>query len=371
MNFELDDEQTMLRDTTRELLSRSYDAEKRNATSATDEGWNASVWKQFAELGLLGLPFAEADGGMGAGPVETMVVMTELGRALAPEPYLGGVLIPGGLIAAIGSADQRARLLPALSDGTTLSAFAHTEPGTRWPVATVTTTASQEGSGWTITGVKNPVLQGDSAHVVIVSATLPGGGTGLFLVDAEGSGVTRSTYATHDGRRGAQFTFTDAAAEQLGEGGDVTAAIVEAEVRAQAALCAEAIGIMTEALRLTTDYLKQRKQFGVPLAKFQTLTHRAADMYVALELASSMSLYATMSIADGVIDPTIASRAKLTVGRAAHQIGQEAIQMHGGIGMTAEYPVGHYVSRLVAIEHTLGGSDDHLRVLAGGVSKCR
>ncbi len=155
MNFELDDEQTMLRDTTRELLNRSYDAEKRNATSATDEGWNAAVWKQFAELGLLGLPFAEADGGMGAGPVETMVVMTELGRALAPEPYLGGVLIPGGLIAAVGSADQRARLLPALSDGTTLSAFAHTEPGTRWPVATVTTNASQEGSGWTITGVKN------------------------------------------------------------------------------------------------------------------------------------------------------------------------------------------------------------------------
>jgi len=146
MNFELDDEQTMLRDTTRELLNRSYDAEKRNDTSATDEGWNAAVWKQFAELGLLGLPFAEADGGMGAGPVETMVVMTELGRALAPEPYLGGVLIPGGLIAAVGSADQRARLLPALSDGTTLSAFAHTEPGTRWPVATVTTTASQSSS---------------------------------------------------------------------------------------------------------------------------------------------------------------------------------------------------------------------------------
>ena len=249
-----------------------------------------------------------------------------------------------------------------------MSAFAHTEPGTRWPVATVTTTASQEGSGWTITGVKNPVLQGDSAHVVIVSAALPGGGTGLFLVDAESAGVSRSTYATHDGRRGAQFTFTDAAAEPLGEGGDVTAAIVEAEVRAQAALCAESIGIMTEALRLTTEYLKQRKQFGVPLAKFQTLTHRAADMYVALELASSMSLYATMAIADGVIDPTIASRAKLSVGRAAHQIGQEAIQMHGGIGMTAEYPVGHYVSRLVAIEHTLGASDDHLRVLAAGVS---
>ncbi|NMM83054.1 acyl-CoA dehydrogenase [Rhodococcus sp. SRB_17] len=368
MDFELNDEQTMLRDTTREVLSRSYDAEKRNAVSATEAGWSADVWKQLAELGLLGLPFAEADGGMGAGPVETMVVMTELGRALAPEPYLGGVLTPGGVIAAVGSADQRSRYLPLLSEGTALSAFAHAEPGTRWPATTVSTTATASTAGWTINGVKNPVLQGDSADVVIVSAALPDGGTGLFLVDAEGAGVSRTTYTTHDGRRGAQFAFTDAAAEPLGEGSDATAAIVEAEVRAQAALCAEAVGVMTEALRLTTEYLKQRKQFGVPLSKFQALTHRAADMYVTLELASSMSLYATMSIADGVIDPVVASRAKLAVGRAAHQIGQEAIQMHGGIGMTAEYPVGHYVSRLVAIEHTLGASDDHLRVLAGNVS---
>ncbi|MDI9918762.1 acyl-CoA dehydrogenase family protein [Rhodococcus sp. IEGM 1379] len=368
MDFELNDEQTMLRDTTREVLSRSYDAEKRNAVSATEAGWNPDVWKQLAELGLLGLPFAEADGGMGAGPVETMVVMTELGRALAPEPYLDGVLTPGGVIAVVGSADQRSRYLPLLSEGTAVSAFAHTEPGTRWPVTAVSTTATASAAGWTINGVKNPVLQGGSADVVIVSAALPDGGTGLFLVDAEGAGVSRTAYTTHDGRRGAQFAFTDAAAEPLGEGGDATAAIVGAEVRAQAALCAEAIGIMTEALRLTTEYLKQRKQFGVPLAKFQALTHRAADMYVTLELASSMSLYATMSIADGVIDPAVASRAKLAVGRAAHQIGQEAIQMHGGIGMTAEYPVGHYVSRLVAIEHTLGASDDHLRVLAGNVS---
>ncbi|MCJ0902831.1 acyl-CoA dehydrogenase family protein [Rhodococcus sp. ARC_M6] len=368
MDFELNDEQTMLRDTTREVLSRSYDAEKRNAVSATEAGWSADVWKQLAELGLLGLPFAEADGGMGAGPVETMVVMTELGRALAPEPYLGGVLTPGGVIAAVGSAEQRSRYLPLLSEGTALAAFAHAEPGTRWPVAAVSTTATASAAGWTINGVKNPVLQGDSADVVIVTATLPDGGTGLFLVDAEGAGVSRTTFTTHDGRRGAQFAFTDAAAEPLGEGGDASSAIVEAEVRAQAALCAEAIGVMTEALRLTTEYLKQRKQFGVSLSKFQALTHRAADMYVTLELASSMSLYATMSIADGVIDPVVASRAKLAVGRAAHQIGQESIQMHGGIGMTAEYPVGHYVSRLVAIEHTLGASDDHLRVLAGNVS---
>lgn len=368
MDFELDAEQAMLRDTTRELLGRSYDAEKRNEVSASERGWKREVWKQCADLGLLGLPFSEADGGMGAGPVETMVVMTELGRALAPEPYLGGVLIPGALIAERGSAEQRSRCLPELSAGTMLAAFANSEPGSRWPTTTVTTAASERDGAWTVTGVKNPVLQGDSADVLVVSAALPGGGTGLFIVDPGAAGVTRTTYVTHDGRRGAQYAFADAPAEQLGEGGDAGAAIEASDIRAQAALCAEAVGAMEEALRLTTDYLKQRKQFGVPLAKFQALTHRAADMYVTLELARSMSLYATMSIADGVLDPVIASRVKLSVGRAARAIGEEAVQMHGGIGMTAEYPVGHYVSRLVAIEHTLGGSDDHLRVLAADVA---
>ncbi|MET4611628.1 alkylation response protein AidB-like acyl-CoA dehydrogenase [Rhodococcus sp. PvR044] len=367
MDFELNDEQVMLRDTTRELLARSYDAEKRNAVTATDLGWSRDVWKSFAEIGLLGLPFAEEDGGMGAGPVETMAVMNEIGRALAPEPYLA-VLLAGGLIADAGSADQRARYLPRVAEGTVLLAFAHAEPGSRWPASEVSTTATARGDGWVLTGRKNPVLHGDCADSLVVSATLPGGGVGLFVVDAAAEGVTRRGYATHDGLRGAQIEFADAPAEQLGDGGDVTAAITASEVRAQAALCAEAVGAMAETLRLTTEYLKQRKQFGVPLAKFQTLTQRAADMYVSLELASSMSLYATMSLADGVKDPTIASRAKLQIGRASRHIGQEAIQMHGGIGMTAEYPVGHYVSRLVAIEHTLGSADDHLRVLAGTVA---
>ncbi|MFD4183919.1 acyl-CoA dehydrogenase family protein, partial [Rhodococcus sp. NPDC058514] len=367
MDFELNDEQVMLRDTARELLSRSYDAEKRNAVTATDLGWSRDVWKSFAEIGLLGLPFAEEDGGMGAGPVETMAVMTEIGRALAPEPYLA-VLLAGGLIADAGSADQRARYLPRVAEGSVLLAFAHDEPGSRWPATQVDTTATARGDGWVITGRKNPVLHGDCADTLVVSAALPGGGVGLFLVDASAAGVTRTGYATHDGLRGAQIDLADAPAEQLGAGGDASAAITAADVRAQAALCAEAVGVMTEALRLTTEYLKQRKQFGVPLAKFQTLTQRAADMYVSLELASSMSLYATMSLADGVVDPTIASRAKLQIGRSSRHIGQEAIQMHGGIGLTAEYPVGHYVSRLVAIEHTLGSADDHLRVLAGTVA---
>lgn len=368
MDFELNDEQVMLRDTTRELLSRSYDAEKRNAVTAEGKGWSDDVWGKLAEIGLLGLPFSEEDGGMGAGPVETMAVMTEIGRALAPEPFLDGVLTPGGLVAEVGSADQRAKILPALAEGGALLAFAHSEPGSRWPHEVVATTATASGDGWTLTGTKNPVLHGDCADTLVVSAVLPDGGTGLFLVAADAAGVTRKSYATHDELRAAQIEFADAAAEPLGAGGDASAEITAAQVRTQAALCAEAVGAMQETLRLTTEYLKQRKQFGVPLAKFQTLTQRAADMYVELELASSMSLYATMNLADGIVDPIIASRAKLQVSRAARHIGLEAIQMHGGIGMTAEYPVGHYVSRLTAIGHTLGSADDHLRVLAGAVA---
>ncbi|QYB05906.1 acyl-CoA dehydrogenase family protein [Rhodococcus sp. USK10] len=369
MDFELTDEQKLLRDTTRELLGRSYDAEKRNAVTDTEQGWSPQVWKQLAEVGLLGLSFDEEDGGMGAGPVEVASVMTEIGRRLAPEPVLDAVLVPGGLIAAAGSTEQRRRILQDVSEGTLLLAFADREPGVRWPSARVSTTATKDGDAWTLTGTKNPVPHGGSANTLVVSAALPDGGVGLFLVDGDATGLTRTPYATHDGLRAAQVELSGTPAEPLGEGGDASAAIEGAHIRAQAALCAEAVGAMEEALRLTTEYLKTRKQFGVPIAKFQTLTHRAADMYVLLELARSMSLYATMSLADGTVDPVVASRAKLQIGRSARTIGQEAIQMHGGIGMTAEYPVGHYVSRLTAIEHTLGGSDDHLRVLAAATTQ--
>jgi alkylation response protein AidB-like acyl-CoA dehydrogenase len=200
---------------------------------------------------------------------------------------------------------------------------------------------------------------------LVVSAALPGGGTGLFLVDtaAGGTAVTRHKYATFDGQRGAQIDLDKAPAEPLGEAVDASSAIRDAIVGIQSALCSEALGAMEEALRLTTDYLKTRKQFGVTLNKFQALTQRAADMYVSLELARSMSLYAAMSIADGNFDPVIASRAKLQIGRSGRHIAQEAIQLHGGIGMTAEYPVGHYAARLTAIEHTLGSSQDHLQAL--------
>ncbi|MCV7093496.1 acyl-CoA dehydrogenase family protein [Mycobacterium interjectum] len=356
MDFQLSDEQALLRDTTRDLLSRSYDPESRNKVIGSDLGWSREVWSQLADTGILGLGFEPEE----AGQIEIMVVLTEVGRRLAPEPILHGALAPGALIAELGS-DAQKRQLDEVAAGQRLLAFAHLEPGHRKPTAAVTTQAVRQGDSWTLTGRKNPVLAGDCADALVVSAALPDGGTGLFLVDA--GAATRHPYPTFDGQRGAQIDLDGAAAEPLGEAVDSSRAIRDAIVRIQSALCSEAVGAMEEALRLTTDYLKTRKQFGVTLNKFQALTQRAADMYVSLELARSMSLYAAMSIADGNLDPVVASRAKVQIGRSGRHIAQESIQMHGGIGVTAEYPVSHYAARLTAIEHTLGTSGDHLHNL--------
>lgn len=367
MDFNYTDEQQMLMSAAGDLFGKAYDPESRSAVVETELGWSKDVWAQCAEMGLLGLPFAEEDGGMGAGPIEVMGVMTEVGRRLAPEPFLDAVVVAGGLIADCGSAEQRADLLPRLAEGQLLPVFAHHEPGARWPVRELATTATPSGDTWLVSGVKNPVPHGDCAELLIVSANLPDGGIGLFLVESGATGATHTDYATHDSLRAAQWNLEGVSATPLGDAVDRSAAIAASDVRAQAALAAEAVGAMEEALRLTTEYLKTRKQFGVPLATFQTLTHRAADMYVLLELARGMSLYANMALADGDASPAIAARAQLQIGRSARKIGQEAIQMHGGIGVTAEYPVSHYVSRLLAIEHTLGGAEEHLRTLMGGL----
>ena len=357
MDFQLSDEQVLLRDTTRDLLSRSYDPESRNKVIASELGWSREVWTQLAETGILGLGFDPDE----AGQIEVVTVLTEVGRRLAPEPVVHAALGPGAIIAEVGS-DAQKQLLDEVAEGQRLLAFAHLEPGARAAVNNdVTVTAVQRGDSWELNGSKNPVLAGDSADTLVVSAKLPDDGIGLFLVDGEAA--TRHPYRTFDGQRGAQIDLDQTPGEPLGQAVDASAAIRNAVVRIQSALCAEAVGAMEEALRLTTDYLKTRKQFGVTLNTFQTLTQRAADMYVSLELARSMNLYAAMSIADGNLDPLIAARAKLQIGRSGRHIGQEAIQLHGGIGMTAEYPVGHYAARLTAIERTLGSSQDQLHVL--------
>lgn len=357
MNFDLTEEQQLLADTTRDVLS-GYDTEKRNKAVDSELGWNRDVWNQLAEIGILGLGFDED-----SGPLEVMVVMTEIGRRLAPEPVAAAALIPGAVIAEHGSEEQRA-LLDEVAAGERLLAFAHTEPGRRGS-AQLTARATEQGGFWTITGRKNPVLAGDSADTLLVSAALPGGGSGLFLVDS--AVVPRRGYRTFDGLRAAEIALDNTAAQPLGGAGDATEAIEAAVIRFQSALCAEATGVMAESLRLTTDYLKSRKQFGVPLRTFQTLTQRAADMYVSLELARSMSYYLGVSVADGRFDPMVAARAKLQIGRSGKHIAEESIQMHGGIGVTAEYPIAHYAARLTAIEQTFGSAGDQLRYLVSQV----
>jgi hypothetical protein len=357
MDFQLSEEQTLLRDTTRDLLSRSYDAESRIKAVDSELGWSREVWTQLAETGILGLGFDPEE----AGQIEVITVLTEVGRRLAPEPVVHAALGPGAIIAEVGN-DSQQELLGEVAEGQRLLAFAHLEPGGRGTSTdTVATTAVQQGDSWVLTGHKNPVLAGDSADTLVVSAKLPDGGVGLFLVDGEA--VSRHPYRTFDGQRGAQIDLDNAPGEPLGDAVDASTAISNGIVRIQSALAAEAVGAMEEALRLTTDYLKQRKQFGVTLNTFQTLTQRAADMYVSLELARSMNLYAGLSIADGNYDPVIAARTKLQIGRSGRHISQEAIQLHGGIGMTNEYPVGHYAARLTAIDHTLGSAQDQLHVL--------
>ncbi|MGA9676273.1 MAG: acyl-CoA dehydrogenase [Mycobacterium sp.] len=359
MDFQSSDEQALLRDTTRDLLSRTYDPESRIKVIGSDLGWSREVWSQLADTGILGLGFDDE-----SGQIEIMAVLTEVGRRLAPEPILHAALAPGALIAELGT-DEQKQLLDDVAAGQHLLAFAHLEPGHRRPTAETSTRAAQQGDSWTVSGRKNPVLAGDCADTLVVSAALPDGGTGLFLVDADqkNTAVTRHGYPTFDGQRGAQIELESAPAQPLGGAIDASRAIRDTLVRIQSALCSEAVGAMEEALRLTTDYLKTRKQFGVTLNKFQALTQRAADMYVSLESARSMSFYAAMSIADGNLDPVIASRAKLQIGRSGRHIAQESIQMHGGIGITVEYPVSHYAARLTAIEQTLGSSQDHLGVL--------
>jgi alkylation response protein AidB-like acyl-CoA dehydrogenase len=373
VNFDYDSEQNDLREAVRGLLARSYsDSEQRRTVTKTDPGFDEKTWARLAEMGLLGLPFAEDDGGMGAGPVEVAIVAEEIGRVLAPEPFIETVVLAGGLIAAVGTAEQRGELLGGISEGATIAVLAHAEPGTRWTPTAEGVTATQSGDGWTLSGVKEPVPSGARADVLVVSAAVDGG-TGLFLVQGSGpdaaSGLTRTGYRTHDGTRAANIRFDGTPAQQLGTGGDRTAAIERALAEARIAYGHEAIGAMDTALRTTAEYLKTRKQFGVTLNKFQALTFRAADMYVSLELARSLALWASMVQEAGGDVVSAADRARLTVSRAGRHIGKEAIQLHGGIGVTAEYSVGHYTSRLTAIDHLLGDGDWAANRLAATVDE--
>lgn len=370
MDFDLTEEQRLLDETVRRLVKGEYDLAKRKSYIALPDGFSRPLWQRYAELGLLGLPFAEADGGFGGSAVETMIVMESFGRGLVVEPYLASVVIAGGLVALAGNAAQKKAILPALAGGKLLLAFAHGERQSRYLLADVETTATADGGGYVLTGRKGVVLHGDSADRLVVSARTAGAsrdrsGISLFLVDAKAKGVSRRAYPTVDGLRAAEVTLDQVRVEGdalLGAKGEAYPVIEHAVDRAIAALCAEAVGIMETLNATTLDYLKTRKQFGVPIGSFQALQHRMADMMVELEQARSMATLAALSadLADAKERRRVISAAKVQIGRSGRFVGQQSIQLHGGIGMTDEYSAGHYFKRLTIIDQTYGDADHHL-----------
>ena len=374
MDFDLNDEQRLIKDSVERLLADRYGFEQRKAHGASDKGWSADMWAQYAELGLLAMPFSADDGGMDQGPVGTMIVMEAFGRALALEPYLATVVLGGGFLRNGANSAQKAELIPQIADGSLTLAFAQTERHSRYDLADVTTTARQDGASFVLDGAKSVVVHGDSADKLIVTARVAGdrrdrSGIGVFLVDGNAPGVSRRGYPTQDGQRAAEVLLEGVRVDAdwvIGDPENGLPLIEQVSDEAIAALCAEAVGTMSVMHETTVDYLKTRKQFGVPIGDFQVLQHRAADMFLMLEQARSMALLATMMTTEqneAERRRSIAG-AKVQIGRSGRFVGQQAVQLHGGVGMTMELAVGHYFKRVTMIDTAFGDADYHLSRLA-------
>ena len=364
MNFDYTEEQIALQDTLRRFYARDYGFEHRRAIAKSADGFDRAAWATFAEFGILALPFPEDFGGLNGSAVDTMLVMEMLGRGLALEPYLSSVVLCGGLIRDAGSAAQKEALLPAIAGGELMLAFAHGEAGGRYALDHVATKATPVSGGWKLDGAKAVVLAAPSAGKFIVSAR-EGLGLSLFLVDAGAPGLSLRSYPTQDGARAADLRLDGvqvAADALIGPTGGALPLIERAVDYANAALCAEAVGIMAALNEVTLEYLKTRKQFGTPIGKFQALQHRMADMVIATEQARSMATLAAVR-ADSD-DPAERSRsiaaAKAYVLQSARLVGQQAVQLHGGMGVTDELNVGHYFKRLTMIGLSFGDVDYHL-----------
>ena len=377
MDFDLTEEQRLLQDSLTRLLGDKYGFEQRKAAMKSADGWSREAWAQYAELGLLGLPFAEEEGGFGGGSVETMLVAEQMGRAITLEPWFTTVVLGGGFLRHGAAAGLRAELVPAIAEGRLLLAFAHTERQSRYDLHDVATTARRDGEGWVLDGRKGMVLHGDSADRLVVTARVAGGqrdrqGIGVFLVEAAAAGVTRRGYRTVDGQRAAEVELVGVRADAvLGNAENGLPLIDQVVDEAIAALAAEAVGAMQVAHDMTINYMKTRNQFGRPIGSFQALQHRAADMLVQLEQARSMSYFAAMSVEEP--DPAERRRSmaavKVQIGRSGRFVGQQSIQLHGGIAVTMEYGVGHYFKRLTVNNSTFGDADHHLKHLveSGGL----
>ncbi|HEY3910194.1 MAG TPA: acyl-CoA dehydrogenase family protein [Stellaceae bacterium] len=377
MDFDLSEEQRLIRDSVDRLLADHYGFAARRGYLAEPEGFSRAMWQHYAELGLLGLPFAEEHGGFGGGAVETMLVMEGLGRALALEPYLATVVLSGAALRLAGNQAQQAQILPQIAEGGMTVAFAHGERQARYDLNDVLTTARPGPGGWVLDGAKSVVVHGDHADRLIISARSSGerddpDGISLFLVDASANGVARRAYAMRDGTRAAEISLSGVEAahdDLLGEPGNALPVIERVVEAGIAAVAAEAVGAMEAMHAMTLEYLKTRQQFGKPIGQNQALQHRSAEMLIALEQGRSMAMLAAMMVeeADPAERAHNISMAKIGVGQAARFVSQNAVQLHGGIGMTEEYAVGHYFRRCMVIEHLFGDTAHHLSRVADHV----
>ena len=378
MDFEYTEEQRLLRESLDRLLGDSYGFDKRKAYLAEPDGFGAAMWAQYAELGLLGLPFAEAHGGFGGGPVDVMIVMEAFGRVIALEPYLATVVLAGTALGHAGSAAQNEAIVPQIADGSLRLAVAHGERQARYDLADVMTTAKKTGSGWRLDGSKSVVVHGDSADRLIVSARVSGDrldpdGIGLFLVDSKANGVARRGYKMRDGTAAADIALSDVevlSADLLGDPANGLATVERVTQAGIMATCAEAVGAMETMLAMTLEYMKTRVQFGKAIGENQALQHRATEMMMSLEQGRSLAMLAAIMVDDKDAEQRARdiSTAKVGVGQAARFVSQNAVQLHGGIGMTEEYAVGHYFRRCMVIEHSFGDTGYHLSKLAAAVA---
>ena len=368
MDFSFTEEQSMLRDTVASYLADHYDFDKRRAVAGKEPGWRPQVWKAFAEeLGILGAPFSEELGGLGGGPIENMVVMEEFGKALVIEPYLGTVVIGGGFLKHSGHAGA-ADLIGGIIGGETIFAFAQAEPQSRYNLASVATTAKKDGAGYVLNGHKAVVIGASYATHLIVTARTSGGerdanGVSVFLVEKSAKGVSTRDYPTVDGFRASEVYLENVSvgADALIGTADNGLPLVEKVVdEAIAATCAEACGVLRRLHEDTLEYTKQRKQFGVPISSFQVLQHRMVDMFIQLEQSISMTYMANIKVTDDAERAKAVSAAKVQIGKACKFVGQNAIQLHGGMGMTDEMAIGHYFKRATMIESAFGSVDHHL-----------
>ena len=374
MNFDLSEEQQLLADSLKRYLNNEYSIDARAKIVASPTGWSEPVWAAFAEMGLLGVPFPDEHGGFGGTAVDVMLVMEAMGEALVVEPYWVNVGLAGRLLARAGSAEQQKRILPALIQGKHRLAFAHTERTARYDLRHVGARAKRSGQGFTLEGEKRAVLHGAGADTLIVSARTAGSdtdtaGISLFLVDRGAAGLTVKDYRTIDELRAADVWLSGVvvpAEAMLGTESRALPAIEDAADYATALLCAEAVGAIRFANETTLDYIKNRRQFGVPIGSFQALQHRMVDMVISYEQARSMAYLACVKVdtAGAAERRQVVSAAKIKVADACRHVSQEAVQLHGGMGMTEELKISHTFRRLTMIGQTFGDAEHHLERFA-------